>query len=393
MTSLEKHTAAGQALGYYFQLERALSWISHTPAGTFIGIETEDDVVIELSNGNKILEQDKSSTNSHPFVPSKPDLWKTLNIWLDALQNNEIDINKTTLYLVTNKPSKNSLAKDLSDATSDSQIDSCIKTLIEKAKTLKGEVKQLADKVLSYRNTLLPNLIKKINYESGEGLFGEELRRKLYSDLQLDMSAEDINNSIVNELLGWMFNITTKSWREKQPACISRDDFMREKMTIITSHRQKAIDNIVIEIGQIPQSQTKNEWNNNYVKQLECIGFKNDRILKAIHDYLNAVAKRTEMAYSGYLTYQQIEELDKSLEERWNNIFAGNHLKNKNLSDEELGQVCYYETMNCDTSIAGYQLRNHFITRGTYHKLSNDLKVGWHPLFKNILSEENIPQK
>jgi len=46
MTSLQTHTASGQALGYFFQLERALYWLTKAPADSLIGIETEDDVAV-----------------------------------------------------------------------------------------------------------------------------------------------------------------------------------------------------------------------------------------------------------------------------------------------------------------------------------------------------------
>jgi hypothetical protein len=386
MTTLTSHTASGQALGYFFQFERALSWISQLPAGSTVGIETEDDVVATLLNGEKILEQDKNSHTSHPFIPSKVDLWKTLCIWQNALKNSEIDKNKTKLYLVTNKTSENSLAALLGNASNDNDIQNCIKVLREKASTLTGNAKLFADRSLEFGDTILSQVIKQISYKAGDGLFGDGLRKQLYSDLQLDVKNQSLNDSIINELIGWLFEQITSAWREKRPAVVSRDDFMREKITILTSQRQAIVDEILIGLGQIPRSEEKKQLENTYVKQLMEIQCDKDEILKAIHDYLNAVSKRTRLALDGYLTLRQLDELDRQLQSRWANIFKLTQLKNPQNTDDQRGKICYYETINCETSIGDYKLRNHFLVNGSYHALSNDLKVGWHPNFKVLLS-------
>lgn len=386
MSTLATHTASGQALGYFFQLERALSWISQSPAGSIVGIETEDDVVVTLLSGEKILEQDKSSLTSHPFIPSRIDLWKTLYIWQDAVKNSEIDIKNTTLYLVTNKTSPSSLAEKLAKAKTEDEIEECIKTLKEKASTLTGETKKFADNALSFNIDVLQQVIKKIEYKAGEGIFGENLRTKLYSDLQLDVKSKDLNDSLISELLGWLFIQVTSAWREKRAALINRDDFIREKITIQTTQRQRVIDEIIIEIGQIPKGEERKQWDYNYVKQLKEIHCDSDEIMKAIHDYLNAVAKRTKLAFEGYLTIHQLDDLDKRLLERWDAIFKLAQLKYNTSSDEHRGKICYLETINCETSIGNYPLRNHFLVNGSYHSLSNDLKVGWHPQYKVLMS-------
>ena len=105
MDGLQKHTASGQALGYFFQLERAMSWLAKSPIGSVVGIETEDDVVVKLLNGESIYEQDKSSTSStFPFSINRKDFWNTLNIWLSGLSSGEIRKNlEHSFYMVTNK--------------------------------------------------------------------------------------------------------------------------------------------------------------------------------------------------------------------------------------------------------------------------------------------------
>jgi hypothetical protein len=391
MSTLSEHSAPGQALGYYFQLERALSWIAKSPAFSYVGIETEDDVVVKLASGEKIFEQDKSSTTTYPFSPSRKDLWNSLLIWLDAIANEEIDIKNATFYLVTNKLKDNSLADTIGTSNTKDEIQVCIAAIREKVKEITGEVKILADKVVTYSDDCLYELIERVKYKSGEEVFGDTLRREIESDLQLDTETPEQNDFIINALTGWLFKNTLEAWRNKKAAFISRDDFVREKINIQTNFRQAIVNQLIIEMGEIPEEQQRAEWKNRYVRQLEIIGCTTDDIYNAIHDYLNAVSKRTQLAKKGYLTILQLEELDKNLEEHWKVISRSTKIKYKALDAQEVGQLVYFDTIGYDTSVGPYSLRSHFLTRGSYHTLADQQKIGWHPNYKLFLkSTEGI---
>lgn len=44
--TLSKHSAPGANAGFNYQFERGLYWLAQSPAGSVIGIETDDDVVV-----------------------------------------------------------------------------------------------------------------------------------------------------------------------------------------------------------------------------------------------------------------------------------------------------------------------------------------------------------
>ncbi len=391
MSSLSKHTASGQALGYFFQLERSLSWLAKAPADSIIGIETEDDVVVKIADGVSIYEQDKSSVTTHPFLPSKKDLWKTLLIWAEAIENNEITLENSYFFLVTNKPKSDSLAGVLSSAKVEVEIEKALALLKEKGAQTTGKVKELVDKLFKYSDTLLSGLIKNISFQSGDTIYGDGLIKKLESDLQLDMKATDQNSSIIRELLGWVFGQVVNAWRNKIPAFIDRNAFHREKINIITNYRQSVIDEYIIELGKVPKADERVEWNNRYVKQLQLIRCTKEDIQTAIHHYLNSVSKRTLLAKQGYLTEKQLEELDRNLKEHWQSISRSRKISHTSLTPENLGQLIYFDTTSYDTTVGNYKLNSHFITKGSYHSLADKLSVGWHPEF-DILLKENTPK-
>ncbi|SKC06472.1 hypothetical protein SAMN05660841_03964 [Sphingobacterium nematocida] len=83
--------ASGTILGYLYQFERALFWLSIKDID-FVSLETEDDVVVALENNpiSKIFEQDKHSISaSNPFSDKNVNLWKTFEIWCNLEKINQ----------------------------------------------------------------------------------------------------------------------------------------------------------------------------------------------------------------------------------------------------------------------------------------------------------------
>src|SRR5437588_872856 len=100
--------------GYLFQPERALFHLAMADGDAMVGIETLDDIAVVWSDGRQIREQDKPQISSRKPLPDKgKDLWNTLNIWLDAIDSEEIALKNTEFLLVTNQRLKSGLAFDL----------------------------------------------------------------------------------------------------------------------------------------------------------------------------------------------------------------------------------------------------------------------------------------
>lgn len=101
--------ASAKIAGYTFQFQRALYRIfSCETENTIIGIETDDDVVEVKQNVDGtieiIFEQDKHSIqkSGHPFQDSSKNLWHTLHIWLDTMEEAQKKYKKIGYCFVTN---------------------------------------------------------------------------------------------------------------------------------------------------------------------------------------------------------------------------------------------------------------------------------------------------
>lgn len=382
--SKNSHSAPGQALGYYFQLERALGWLSKMPVGSTVGIETEDDVCITLLNGQQILEQDKSSIDSYPFIPSKKDLWKTLNIWLNSVKDNVIDLEKTTFYMVTNKANNHSIAYKLGKAETEQEIKAVYDELKQAAFKQNGEdvLKHIAV-FNTFSEIEVKNLIQRIKYEGGNGVFGEALRIIIIGDLQLDN--DEYANGIVDEVLGWTFKVVTDAWRKNAPANINRDDFIRHKNTVIQNRKNIIINKLIYEIGDITSDKYESQKSNTYVQQLKLINKKDRDIKNAIFEYLASVYARTILPDKGYLTGSDLDDFDENLKSFWKNTFDSTSALYSHLAAENIGTAIFAETMKNQIKLTGFESVNTKLNSGSLHCMADNKTIGWHPDFEKLL--------
>ena len=100
----DQFSATASALGYIYQcryaLYEALKRLRKTQ-DFLISIETLDDVVFEESGeAAELLQTKHHINNAANLTDASPELWKTIRIWCERFENNEID-DGSTLFLIT----------------------------------------------------------------------------------------------------------------------------------------------------------------------------------------------------------------------------------------------------------------------------------------------------
>jgi hypothetical protein len=129
--TLSRHSAPGTNAAFIYQFERALYWLAKSPAGSIIGVETDDDVAVLGADGSQLLEQDKHSIcdDAKPFGDRSHGLWNTLSIWLEALDGKELEAEAARFLMVTNKALPECIAKQIGRAKLESEVTACVKAL------------------------------------------------------------------------------------------------------------------------------------------------------------------------------------------------------------------------------------------------------------------------
>ncbi|MCK0135878.1 ABC-three component system protein [Arenibacter sp. S6351L] len=380
--------APGQMLGYLFQIERAVFWLSELKTGGFVGIECGDDIVVKKNvNGeNEIYEQDKSSISSKlPFADLSSDLWKTLGIWLDKIKESSIDIKDCHFFMVSNrKIPTGRLVWKFSNAKDEAELDNCILLLKEIGAKHTGNMKPLITKVLAYKDEELKELIKKIkvfdNTSSKHPMFKEGIRNNMKIGKEVPF------DNIYQNFIGWAFQKIVDSWNSNNEAWLEVDSFISLSNRLIAQYSSRPFIEKTIENLPVSGSDVKRHKVENFVKQLEQIDADEDEKIMAINDYLRASSEKTRFAKEANITIQDWKQFEGNLIDRWDMIFKPTCKLSGYSSDDKKGYEIYYKTINHKEKLCGIDTEQNYTTRGAYHRLANKIIIGWHPLWKKLFT-------
>lgn len=397
------HSAEDAALGFYYQTFSALlTLLTKGGDDSAVCVEGLDDVQLN-SNGGSLLIQLKHSMSASPrtITLKSKSVWRTLKVWIDALQH--IDISTTCFHLVAVGAinSKDPLASLLSDSTQDRSLlcDALVKEseLVTKARS---EAKKKGISPLPHEDRFLGceallaltpstrlNLVRRITMKSGSvniaGLEG------LVCDC-LHLLPIAHRQAVSKRLIGWWDREVVYS------LCGKRNRF------IYYHELQKIISEFVADIVQdrlLPDFETTNppeeyQPDGLLTKQIECVDGTQSDLIKAIREEWRAREQRSKWINDNSGMASKIDHYDAILEEHWSDKHSGVVDKSENEVESkkcELG----LNVLRWSHDDAPYQVRAisegwnaPYYIRGSYQVLAISLRVGWHPDYKNKLGDK-----
>ena len=121
-----------------------------------------------------------------------------------------------------------------------------------------------------------------------------------------------------------------------------------------------------------------------FVRQLEAVKARTNMITLAISGYLRATADKVHWADEGIILKDSFDELDDSLQRRF--ATAKDEIEDTMSSHtaEEQGRHLYRLCINSNFSIKEHELLDYFVC-GAYNGLANELRLGWHPKYIDLL--------
>jgi hypothetical protein len=390
--SLADHSAPGSNAGFSFQFERALYWLAISSAGSVVGVETDDDVAIRGTDSTQILEQDKHSIqeDAEPFGDRSKDLWNTLRIWIEALDAGEVTAGTTLFMIVTNKALPECVAQKIGRAKSDEEIDACVVAL-ETASTSPPEgIKSLIARVM--RPESRPNLRKLIERcrlaDASQDAAGQELRAKTIGHLQLPEWCAPAGDSILDELLGWMHKIALASWQKKQPAWIKRDHFVNHLYAIIDLRKRKISRERAEHLIPVGDDKIGEKKGSIFVKQLHLVTDDDSVVDTSIREFIRCNIEKARLSVEGNITDDDWLAFESTLLARWDKIRARVIRSRKGKAEEDVGFEIFTDTTeeHCE-KLAGSDTEQVYLTSGTYHRLAELIKIGWHPRYQELMQE------
>jgi len=391
--TLQQHSAPGSNAAFIYQFERVLFWLAQSPAGFLIGVETDDDVAIRGTDGSRILEQDKHSIkdNTKPFGDRSKDLWNTLTIWVDALDSGEVAAKTTRFLMVTNKVLPECIARNIHYAESETQVVACIAELEGAAVKPPGQIAALVERVL--RPNSRPNL-KDLIYrcelvDASDDSAGAGLRKKTVAQLQLPEWCLSEADSIADELLGWLHRTALTAWQQGIPVWIQRDHFVNQLHAVIDRRKRQIKRERAENLIPVTDEKIGQEKGSPFVKQIYLVTENDSIVDNAIREFVRCNIEKMRLSAEGNITDDDWKAFEVTLQSRWEKIRARVvRMSPGKQREEDVGfEIPSDTTEGHREKLAGSDTEQVYLTSGTYHRLANMIRVGWHPRFEELMRE------
>lgn len=374
-----KTRAAAEYYGFSVQATRFLYRLLRASDDSTVSLEVFDDVGVEDSSGNRTVEQDKAYHRDNPVANRAKPLWNTLSNWMEAVRCGHLTLGNTWFEIYTTKMWKGKIA----DSFSDAQTSEDAHIALLKARDLLGSqppsgIKKYVARFFSDENTAC-QLIKAFHLVCDDGSPHAELETQWKK--QLFVPTELRQDSLLHAL-GWVKKQIDVLIEKQQPAQITVQDFQAEMQSYI---RKRDNRTILTSIAAEPQSGVVREQiPRTYVCQLDLIGCDDEEKLEAINDFLRASVDRTHWSKEGIIHSSSLDEMERELCSIWRNMKRKVEITRRDHTKVEQGRILYLDCTRQRVDLEGLQVQGH-VTRGSLHALSDDIKIGWHPDYKNEL--------
>lgn len=123
-----------------------------------------------------------------------------------------------------------------------------------------------------------------------------------------------------------------------------------------------------------------------FVLQLEMIAVSKRRVASAVRDYYRAFEQRSRWLRNDLLNIGDIAQYERRLLEEWELTFEAVKDDLSRQSTEEIKQKAGRKVLEWAEHMSlpiRPRVIEPFISRGSLHMLADDLRLGWHPEFRD----------
>lgn len=380
----------GQYGGYSLQATRMVAKLLDAPSGSAVSLEVFEDVGTESACGHRTAEQVKSTFDGNPVSDRAVDLWKTFSNWVDAVGDGELQIGKASFEIHVSRPATGEIVRSFSEATCLRDAQAALKQARDKlwgtppqylnrAKVSDG-IRGYLDNVFGADESVTCGIIEAFSLSCGRGDSHADLEAKI----EEKFTPPELISDVLLHALGWVKSRTDRLVESQRPAVVSRDEFHREVMTYL---RKIAYRGVLESFARDPnQEEVESHLRlRDYVRQLGLIECDDDDKLEAVRDFLMASVNRTRWSEQGLIHDSSLDEFEENLVRTWKNNKRVANVEAAGRDDVIKGQLLYSKCSAHQAKLEGFEVPSHF-TPGSFHALSDEGTVGWHPDYKNKLT-------
>jgi hypothetical protein len=387
---MRNHQATAPMLGYLYQVRCALALLlSADDERTSVCIEKFDDIAFSEDgvSPSELIQLKHHINGQGNLSDTSVDLWRTLNVWLDIRTQDDV----RCLILTTASAPEGSVANALKQDGRDVEL------LYEQLKAVAVLAKQKTN-ARFYENFLQTEsaIVKKI-LSNARVIDGSPTVNDLEDSIRQSIkyaARPECYDRVLERVEGWWLKKSIAALSSAQPVFVSQ----REVHSLICDISARfAPDNLPIDIDEVPDSDgvAIPAEERVFCKQLRLISVGQPRMTICIGDFFRASAQRSRWVQDELLCINELERYEGRLVDEWRHQFGR--------MQDELDQADEQTKKNAGRKLLGtiedkdIRIRQNcidsFVMRGSYHILSNKLKVGWHPDYESRMREGKASQE
>lgn len=391
MTSKSEFDASASMLGYLYQIRFGLYLAFKKlpevddPDQFNISIETLDDVAFDQEGSAIDLLQMKYHGSLGNLTNRSEDIWKTIRVWVESFERGDAVPEQTTLTLITTQLlPENTIAYYLSPGTG-RDTDKALE-LMSRICTEKNSANRRGYTAFNSLSEPQKRAFVSSIYVVGKSDDLMQIRSKIcrYSRQYV---ASDWVSAFVNRIEGMWFQWCIKALTNDPSGVINLGEFQDY---IDKIRPEYTATNLPAEFADaIPDILEIDKDDRTFVSQLRLFGAPNTMIELAIVNYFRAYEQRTKWASDGLLEPGELGRFDRRLYEKWKENKSFVELYNDIESAENqrrFSAQLYEKCMQNGVIPIRKDFLESYVAKGSYHILSDQLTIGWHPDYVNMLS-------
>ncbi|MFF2787660.1 ABC-three component system protein [Streptomyces sp. NPDC058049] len=374
--------ASASALGYVYQLRKALQ-LCVSRLGSLdwsLAIEAGDDIE-EVTDEGRTYYQLKHRAPGIRLTNASVDLWKTLRIWAHGIAHGQLDLDETDLVLLTTA------------ALPDGSVGSWLQA---RDSGCRDEARALAALEATRKTSKSDALVKPFK---AFDLLTDQQRALMVSRIQVIGNAPDVDavegqlrqsavtavgrehaTSFLVRLEGWFFRRTIQQLRAGGLDAISGLDF-DEVFSDLRNQFGRANLPIDEDIAGLEPDLTQYAGQP-FIRQLELIELGSSRVSRAVRDYMRAVTQRSRWLGENLLLPGELSRYERRLIEEWEELFDdmvdGLGAQAAEVEKVAAARRIYKWAMTEAQRRIRPECDEPFVSKGSFHMLADDYRVGWH---------------
>ncbi|MBF2734486.1 MAG: hypothetical protein ISN26_00055 [Betaproteobacteria bacterium AqS2] len=382
------------ALGYLYQVRSALLWSLRrlkTDSEFLVGIETLDDVAFETTGGDpiEILQTKHHKAGTGYLTDMSLDLWKTLRNWFDGRQSGEND-SQSSLFLVTTAyaPSKSAAWYLRTSSRNISAAQIALTAAAEKSTNSANAKAYHA--FLAIDPSVREEILEKITVFDAAPCVTDlesELKQEVYW-----AAGRENHAAFLQRLEGWWYRRVLHQLSNAPTDRIGAIELEGQMSDLREQFKQQAlpIDDDLLDFSLDDATRDAHKGST-FVQQIELTKAGNRRIASAIRDYYRAFEQRSRWLRDGLIVggMNDLHKYEKRLVEEWELTFESmrDELGDSATADaKEAAARKVLEWAEKTVIPIRPNVTEPFISRGSLHMLSDELRIGWHIDFRDRLA-------